>query len=147
MSHIIVAGERFEIRAAALTVYHASAEEADWNLELACGEQTLWLAGTVTPGPDSAAALVGAEVAVDLRSLDEVVRGLLGRAVTLFPGGQAVCALRFGLVASPAGVGLVVTSRCDWDRYHDTFPGLGEIEVTLAIDARVAALHPGQQPP
>jgi len=146
VSHIIVAGERFEVREAALTVYHASAEEADWNLELAFGGRTLWLAGTVTPGPDSAAALVGAEVAVDLRSLDEVVRGLLGRSVTLFPGGQAVCALRFGLVASAAGVGFVVTSRCDWDRYHETFPGLGDIEVTLAIDARVAALHAGQLP-
>lgn len=146
VSHILLAGERFGIDQATLVVYHGAAETADWNLELVCGGRRLWLSGTITPGPVDAVALVGAEVEVDLRSLDELLEALLGRALTLYPGGQKVCALRFRLLGAPGGVRFAVTCSCDWDTYHRSFATPGDVELTLAIDAEVAALHPGPLP-
>ncbi len=146
MSHIIVAGERFPIDRATLVLYHCDEPEADWNLELVLGDRSLWLAGTVTPAPRTPADLDGARVEVDLRSLDEVVADLLGRSVTLYPGGQAVCALRFQLARSPDGVRFAATTSCDWDDYRKTFNTPGPVELTLEIDAIVSQLHQGQLP-
>lgn len=146
MSHILLAGERFAVDQARLVVYHCAAETADWNLELLCGGRSLWLSGTVTPGPADAEALPGAEVEVELRSLDELLAALLGRAITLYPGGQEVCALRFRLQGSPTGVRFAATCSCDWDAYLRSFAAPGNVELTLAIDAEVAALHPGPLP-
>lgn len=143
MSHIALAGERFGIDQATLVVDHGAAETADWNLELVRGGRRLWLSGTITPGPVDAGALVGAEVEVELRSLDELIEALLGRAITLYPGGQAVCALRFRLLGAPGGVRFAVTCSCDWDSSLKSFATPGPVELTLAIDAELAALHPG----
>lgn len=146
MSHILLADERFVVDQATLVAYHCAAETADWNLELMCGGRRLCLAGTITPGPGDVEALAGAEVEVELRSLDEVLEALLGRAITVYPDGEQVCALSFRLLGSPAGVRFAVTCRCDWDSYHKSFPNPGTVELTLAIDAVVAALHPGRMP-
>lgn len=146
MSHIVVAGERFEFSGASLVVYHCLGEDADWNLELVREGESLWLAGTMRPGPRSADDLVGAEVEVDLRSLDEVVSALLGRPITLYPGGQAVCALRFMTAGSPEALVFAATCSCDWDPYLQSFPVAGAVALELAIEARVEALHPGHLP-
>jgi hypothetical protein len=146
MSHILVAGERFPIDRAQLVAYHCDGPEADWNLELVRGDESLWLAGTATPAPRTPDDLVGASVEVDLRSLDEVVGDLLGRPVTLYPGGQDVCALRFHLARSPDGLRFAVTTSCDWDHYLQTFATPDPVELTLEIDAVVSQLHPRHLP-
>lgn len=146
MPRIRIAGETFEFASASLVAYHCDGPEADWNLALDRDGDTLWLAGTVTPGPRSPDALVGAVVTVDLRALDEVVGALLGRHVTLYPGGQDVCALAFPLARGAAGVRLAAAVACDWDRALETFPGASLVEMELDIDAVVAELHPGDLP-
>lgn len=146
MSYIVVAGQRFDFAGASLVAYHCLGEDADWNLELVREGESLWLAGTMRPGPRSAEDLVGAEVEVDLRSLDEVVSALLGRAVTLYPGGEQVCALRFVTGGTSEVVVFAARSDCAWDRYLQSFPGEGAVEVELAIEARVVGMHPGHLP-
>ncbi|MDC0674241.1 hypothetical protein [Nannocystis radixulma] len=146
MSRIRIGHDSWTLDRASLEAYHCHAPEADWNLALDHAGQTLWLAGTVTPGPRAPAELVGAEVTVDLRSLDEVVGALLGRAVTLYPGGQDVCALGFTLAPSPAGVRLAAIVTCDWDRALATFPHDEPVVLELDIDAGVEGLHPGGLP-
>lgn len=146
MSHVRVADRHFPLEHAALVAYHCDGPEADWNLELAHAGQTLWLAGTVRPGPRVADELVDAEVEVDLRSLDEVVGALLGRDVALYPGGQQVCALGFRLARAPVGVRFAVTVECDWDDSLQTFARPGPVVLELEIDAVVAGLHAGALP-
>ncbi|PCC74764.1 hypothetical protein SAMN02745121_06056 [Nannocystis exedens] len=146
MSRIRIGDHTWTFDAASLELYHCMSSEADWNLALVRAGATLWLAGTVVPGPRSPEALLGAEVSVDLRSLDEVAGALLGRHVTLYPGGQDVCALRFRLAASPGGVRLAASAGCDWDRYLKTFDHDRPVDLELDIDAAVVALHPGNLP-
>ncbi|MCY0993541.1 hypothetical protein OV203_40765 [Nannocystis sp. ILAH1] len=146
MSWIRIGDTTWTFRNASLELYHCEGPEADWNLALDHAGATLWLAGTVVPGPRSPEALIGAEVSVDLRSLDEVAGALLGRAVTLFPHGQDVNALGFRLAASPGGVRLAASARCDWDRYLGTFDHGQPVDLELDIDAAVVALHPGNMP-
>ncbi|MCY1005193.1 hypothetical protein OV079_06320 [Nannocystis pusilla] len=85
-------------------------------------------------------------MSVDLRSLDEVAGALLGRAVTLYPGGQDVCALGFRIAAAPGGVRLAASARCDWDGYLQTFDHGQPVDLELDIDAAVVALHPDNLP-
>ncbi|AKT39912.1 hypothetical protein [Chondromyces crocatus] len=146
MSRLQLGDQSWTLRKASLTIYHGAAAEADWNLALDHAGETLWLAGTITPGPHAPEALLGAEVTVDLRSLDEVVSHLLGRAVTLYPNGQEVCALVFRLTASPQGVHFAATAPCDWDRYLQTFDHDHPVTLELDIDAALTALHPGRLP-
>jgi hypothetical protein len=146
MSHLRVAGATFAIERAVMVAYHCASEEADWNLELVHEGVPLWLAGTVAPGPSTIDALDGAQVSVDLRSLDEVVGALLDRAVTLYPNGQGVCALTFRLVRNSRSVRFVVDCECDWDRDLATFEATEGVALSLDIDAEVAALHPGPLP-
>lgn len=146
MSHVRIAGASFVIERAVMVAYHCASEEADWNLELMREGGSLWLAGTVVPGPSSIDVLDGAEVSIDLRSLDEVAGELLGRAVTLYPNGQEVCALRFRLVRTLRGVRFAVGCECDWDRHLETFDAAGMVELSIDIDAEVEALHPGRLP-
>jgi len=144
MSHVRVAGASFAIERAVMVAYHCASEEADWNLELEHEGVSLWLAGTVTPGPETIAALEGAEVSIDLRSLDEVIGGLLGRAVTLYPNGQDVCALTFRLERTERGVRFAVDCECDWDRYLETFDAEGAVELSIDVDAEVGGLQQGR---
>lgn len=146
MSRIRIGDTTWTFRSASLELYHCLAPEADWNLALDHAGATLWLAGTVIPGPRSPEALIGAEVSVDLRSLDEVAGALLGRAVTLYPGGQDVCALGFRIAAAPGGVRLAASARCDWDGYLQTFDHGQPVDLELDIDAAVVALHPDNLP-
>lgn len=146
MSHVRIAGASYVIERAVMVAAHCASEEADWNLELVREGGSLWLAGTVVPGPSSIDGLDGAEVSIDVLSLDEVVGALLGRAVTLYPNGQEVCALRFPLVRTLRGVRFAVVCECDWDRYLKTFEAGGVVELSIDIDAEVEALHPGALP-
>lgn len=146
MSYIRIAGETFVLDGAELLAYHCCGPEADWNLALSLPGRTLYLSGTVTPAPRTADDLEGAAARVDLRSLDEVIGDLLGHSVTLYPGGQDVCELTFPLARSPKGVRLAVVFTSDWDRVLETFPGAGDIEIAIEIDAVVSALHPGRHP-
>lgn len=146
MSQLRIADQTWTFASASLTVYHCLAPEADWNLALDHAGQTLWLAGTVIPGPSSPEALIGAEVVVDLRALDELVGALLDRPVTLYPNGQDVCALALRLAPSPRGVRLAASARCDWDRHLGTFDHDQPVALELDLDAAVAALHPGNLP-
>jgi hypothetical protein len=146
MSHVRIAGTSFTIERAVMEAYHCASEEADWNLELVREGGSLWLAGTVVPGPATIDALHGAEVVVDLRSLDEVVGALLGRAVTLYPNGQQVCALRLRLARTERGVRLAGECECDWDRALETFEAQGMVALSIDVEAEVTALHPGQLP-
>lgn len=144
MSHIRVAGTSFAIERAVMVAYHCASEEADWNLELVREGASLWLAGTVKPGPGGIGALDGAEVEVDLRSLDEVVGELIGRAVTLYPSGQEVCALRLRLGRTERGVRFAGECECDWDRALETFEGVEMVGLAIDVDAEVGGLHPGR---
>jgi hypothetical protein len=146
MSHVRIAGASFAIERAVMEAYHCASEAADWNLELVYEGTSLWLAGTVVPGPATIAALDGAQVTIDLRSLDEVVGGLLGRAITLYPNGQDVCELQGRLARTERGVRLAVGCECDWDRALETFEAPAWVELSLDIEAEVAALHPGRLP-
>lgn len=146
MSRIRIDDQTWTFRSASLELYHCLGPEADWNLALDHAGATLWLVGTVVPGPRSASALIGAEVKVDLRALDELAEALLGRQVTLYPHGQDVCALGFRLAAAPGGVRLAASARCDWDRYLQTFDHDQPVDLELDIDAAVVALHPGNLP-
>lgn len=143
MRRIRIADQTFEFPGATLVAYHCDAPEADWNLALDHHGATLWLSGTVTPGPRSRDALVGAEITVDARALDEVVGALLGRDVTLYADAQA---LAFPLAGTSSGVRLAATFACDWDRALASFPEPGPVEIELDIDAEVTELHPGQLP-
>jgi hypothetical protein len=146
MGHIRVAGVTFAIERAVMVAYHCASPEADWNLALSCEGRSLWLAGTVVPGPTTIDALDGAEVSVDLRSLDEVLGELLGRAVTLYPNGQLVCALKLRLARTPRGVRFAAECECDWDRELGTFEAPGPVALAIELDAEVEALHPGRLP-
>lgn len=146
MSHIRVAGTTFAIERAVMVAYHCASPEADWNLALEREGALLWLAGTVVPGPATIDALGGAEVSVELQSLDEVLEALLGRAVTLYPGGQGVCALKLRLARTPRGVRFAVECECDWDRALGTFEVAGSVALSIELDAEVEAIHPGQLP-
>lgn len=146
MSRIRVAGATFAIERAVMVAYHCAAPEADWNLALEREGASLWLAGTVVPGPATIDALGGAEVSVDLRSLDEVLGALLGRAVTLYPNGQGVCALKLRLARTPRGVRFAGECECDWDRELGTFEAAGWVALSIELDAEVEALHPGRLP-
>lgn len=146
MSHVRIAATSFAVERAVLEAYHCASEAADWNLELVREGASLWLAGTMVPGPATVAALDGAQVTIDLRSLDEVVGGLLGRAITLYPNGQDVCELQGRLVRTERGVRLAIECKCDWDRALETFEASAWVELSLDIEAEVAALHPEQLP-
>ncbi|WAS97831.1 hypothetical protein [Nannocystis punicea] len=146
MSRIRIGDQTWDLSNATLELYHCRGPEADWNLALTHAGETLWLAGTVMPGPASIEALIGAEFTVDLRSLDELAGALLGRSVTLYPGGQGVCALAFRGAASPRGVRLAAAANCDWDRYLETFDRDQPVALDFDLDAAVAALHPGNLP-
>lgn len=147
MGQIRIADRTYALSASEFVAYHCQQPEADWNLALAHQGRALWLSGTVIPAPLTVDDLDRATARVDLRSLDELAGALLGREVTLFPGGQDVCEIEFPLARTPAGVRLAVAVTCDWDRYLETFPrDAGPIELALEIDAPVAALHPGRLP-
>jgi len=146
MSRLRISHDTWTLGGASFVAYHCDGPEADWNLALDHAGEMLWLAGTVSPAPRSPAELAGAEVTVDLRSLDEVAEALLGRSVTLYPGGQNVCALSFTLSPAPAGVRFAATVTCDWDRALATFPHGELVVLELDIEAAVAALHPGALP-
>lgn len=146
MSHVRIAGASFAIERAVMEAYHCASQEADWNLELVREGGSLWLAGTVAPGPATIDALHGAEVVVDLRSLDEVVGALLGRAVTLYPNGQQVCASRLRLERTERGVRMAGECECDWDRGLETFAAQGMVALSIDVEAEVTALHQGPLP-
>jgi hypothetical protein len=75
-----------------------------------------------------------------------VVGELLGRAVTLYPNGQDVCALSLRLERTPHGVRFAVDCECDWDHELATFDTRGPVALSLDIEAEVEALHPGRLP-
>jgi hypothetical protein len=140
--HLRIAGQEFSFERAALVAYHCAADEADWNLELVRDGETLWLSGTVAPAPASGDALAGAVAMIDPRALDELAGALLGRPLTLFPATEPTLALS----CTARGVRLATRFTCDWDRALDTFPDPAPIDITIDIDAELAALHPGRLP-
>lgn len=146
MSHVRVAEQRFELDRAELEAYHCAGPEADWNLKLVRADGCLWLAGTVEPGPRTIDDLDGAEVTLDLRSLDETIGALIGRDVTLYPGGQDVCALKLRLARTERGVRFAVTCESDWDPALESFARPGPLTLSIDVDAAVVALHPGPSP-
>lgn len=78
-------GQRYELEAAALELYHCAGPVADWSLGLSRGAQRLWLAGTVEPAPISEAQLHTRRLWVELRSLDEVFGALTGKILVHDP--------------------------------------------------------------
>lgn len=146
MRRISIAGTSFEFERADLWGYHCASEEADWNLELVRGETTIWLSGTMKPGPRGVDELAGVVMRLDPRALDEVVESLIGRAVTLYPRqdpglGDGV---EFRLVRTDGGVRVSVAMDADWDRYLESFPVPGDVRVEIEIEAGVGELYPGR---
>jgi hypothetical protein len=149
MSHLRIAGETFHFDRVSLLAYHCASREADWNLGLEGAGTTLWLSGTIVPGPATPDDLDGAQVSVELRSLDEVVEALLGRPITMYPGGQAVCALAFPIARTAAGARFAVDFEFDWDHALGTFPDKAagtRLTGALELDAELEALHPAGLP-
>lgn len=148
MNVITIADQRYEFDRAALVAYHASSGEADWNVELVRGGESLFLSGTAALGEPitDLESLLRCRARVDLRSLDEVAGALLGRSVTMYPGGEDVCELAFPLAPSEAGVRLAVSFEFEWDAYLDTFPGrTGRLPASIHLDAPVT-IHAGMLP-
>lgn len=141
-------GKRFALSSAALELYHCDSGEADWNLKLGHAERESWLSGTVAPSPTAAADLAGRELVIDNRDLDELFGHLLGRQITTYPGGQAVCRACFTVSTVPAGLQLSSAFEFDWDRYLDppdaSYPA--PRTARLELIATLEAIHPGDLP-
>lgn len=145
MFSLRVAGDEFTFERAVVVAYHCASEaEADWNLELARGDETLFLSGTVTPAPRSADTLDGAIVRLDPRSLDELLEALTGRAVLLEPVDSD--AVTFPLARTARGVRFAARFSANWDPSLGRFADHSPVAVALDIDAEVAALHPHHLP-
>lgn len=144
MPHLHVAGEDFAFDRAALIAYHCASTEADWNLELVRGDETLWQSGTITPAPLTEAALAGAIVRLDPRALDELLEALTGRAVTLYPVGADE--ITFPLARSARGVKFAARFAATWDPELGEFADHSPTEIAIDVDAEVAALHPHRLP-
>lgn len=146
-SHLRIDEETFAFERATFVAYHCASSVADWNLELIRAGEAFWLSGKIVPAPRSPEDLDGARVEIDLRSLDDLADALLGRAITMFPGGQSVCALSFTLARSPTGVRFASDFSFEWDHDLETFPIKGTtLQASIELDAEVGALHPGGLP-
>lgn len=145
MARLHVAGDDFTFDRAALIAYHcASTLAADWNLELARGDETLYLSGTITPAPLTEAALDRAIVRLDPRSLDELVEALTGRAVILEPVGADD--ITFPLARTARGVRFAARFSAAWDPSLGEFADHSPVDIAIDIDAELAALHPHRLP-
>lgn len=151
MNTITVGHERFDLGEAELEFYHCDSEaEADWNLRLARPDQgtSLYLAGTVLPAPRQGTDLAGATFTVELRSIDEVLEGLLGRALVVHVVGDEGRHPR--LTCRSLGgerVALDASFEFEPDRPRDTLPtGEARATVSFRIEATVVGHHPGQLP-
>jgi hypothetical protein len=147
MNQIRIANQTVVFERVTFVAYHCSAATADWNLCLEREGAMSYLSGTITPAPRTASDLAGASVRVDLRSLDEVAEGILGRPITLYPGGQSVCALSFPIERSATGARFAINFDFEWDHALGTFPVAGTMESgTIELEAEVGALHPNAPP-
>ncbi len=146
MNELRIDDEVFRFERAALTAYHCHTPDADWNLSLTRDDETWWLAGTVRPAPRTPEGFDGLDVILDPRALDELVEGMLGRAIVMFPLGQPDGLAHLHARFSEGVLHLVGGFEFDCDDVLGTFSAPGRHTAMLRIEAVVEAMHPGNLP-